>query len=74
MKRFVLTVALVCAVSSSTLAGEVPTGGIAPPPPPGDGLTTSSTSPGDLPTGGFAEEVEETAWSALMAVLSLIAA
>lgn len=74
MKRFLMVVTIVFAISSTTLAGNIPTGGIAPPPPTGDGITTNSTSPGDVPTSGFAEEVEEMAWSALMRVLTLIAA
>lgn len=73
MKRFVMAVTLALALSSIAVAGNIPTGGIAPPPPPGDEVATSSTSPGALPTGGFAEEVEDTAWSALLAVLGLIA-
>lgn len=73
MKRFLMVVTIVFAISSITLAGNIPTGGIAPPPPPDYGITTSSTAPGDVPTSGVAEEVEETAWSTLMAVLSLIA-
>lgn len=75
MKRFLMVVTIVFAISTTAVAGNIPTGGIAPPPPPtGDGITTSSPSPGDLPTSGVYEEVEETAWSTLMAVLSLIAA
>jgi hypothetical protein len=76
MKRFVLTVALVCAVSSSTLAGEVPTGGIAPPPPP-QAQTSSTTSPGEVmpgevPTGGFAQQISDAALSALLTALGLL--
>ena len=34
MKRFVLAIALACALSSTALAGEVPTTGVTTPEPP----------------------------------------
>lgn len=34
MKRFALAVALACALSATTLAGDVPSTGITSPPPP----------------------------------------
>ena len=34
MKRFTLVIALICALSASASAGDIPSGGIAPPPPP----------------------------------------
>lgn len=40
MKKFAMAVALMCALSPSTFAGNMPTVGIADPAPP----TTSSTS------------------------------
>lgn len=48
MKRFMLTVALTCALSVSALAGEMPTNGVASntPPPP----VSAATSPGEEPT------------------------
>ena len=77
MKRFLAAMALVCAFSVSALAGDVPTGGFAPPPPPGDGVTASATGeiptvPGELPTGGFEQQVSEGALSALLSVLGLL--
>lgn len=73
MKRFLMTIALSCVLSASALAGDIPSGGIAPPPPPSNGVTTSATSPGEIPSGGFAQEVSDTALSALLTVLSLLA-
>lgn len=74
MKQFVVTVVLVCAVSSSALAGEVPTGGFAAPfPPQGQTSITISpggTVPGDLPTAGFAQQISEAALSALLSCLA----
>jgi hypothetical protein len=81
MKRSLMTIALACVLSSPALAGEIPSGGIAPPPPPSNGVITSATSPsdmlsvpGEVPTGGFAQEVSDTALSALLSVLGLVAA
>lgn len=34
MKRFAMTLALMCALSTSIFAGNMPTGGIVDPPPP----------------------------------------
>ena len=48
MKRFMLTVALTCILSVSTLAGEMPTCG-APSPTP---ATATTTAPGEMLTAG----------------------
>lgn len=79
MVRFAMTVTLACALSVSAFAGEVPTSGIVPPPPPGDGITTSTTSPGEIasvpgevPTGGFQQQVSDGALYALLSVLGLL--
>jgi hypothetical protein len=40
MKRFAMALALLCALSTSIFAGDMPTGGKSEPPPP---PTTSST-------------------------------
>ena len=53
MKRFMLTVALTCALSVSAVAGEMPTcGAVAPSPTPATATTT--TDPGEMPTAGTA--------------------
>ncbi len=52
MKRFVLAIAVVCALSIPVLAGDVPTVDYTPPPPP-PGQPSSAvqqTVPGDVPT------------------------
>jgi hypothetical protein len=61
MKRFVLAIALACALSSITMAGEIhstgapapgeiPTSGVSS---PGDVPSTGAPSPGDIPSGGL---------------------
>lgn len=73
MKRFLVTIALACVLSSSALAGQIPTGGEpVPPPPVGTTQTTSETSPGEIPTGGYAEQMSDAALSGLLAVLGLL--
>lgn len=44
MKRFAMALALMCALSTSLIAGEMPTGGKSEPPPPPTTSSTSSTS------------------------------
>ena len=53
MRRFLGTITLVCAVSMSTLAGNIPSDGQPQPPPQNN---PSSTAPGDIPTSGEANE------------------
>lgn len=43
MKRFAMALALMCALSTSIFAGEMPTGGKAETPPPPATSSTSST-------------------------------
>jgi hypothetical protein len=77
MKRFLSAIALTCALAVSAFAGDLPTGGS---PSPGDLPTggvsspapTETTSPGDLPTGGFAEQLSDSALSALLTALGLL--
>jgi len=44
MKRFAMALALMCALSTSILAGDMPTGGKSEPPPPSTISSSSSTS------------------------------
>lgn len=68
MKRFVITVALTCVLSTSTLAGDIPSGGFtAPPPPP-----PTPTAPGEIPTGGFTQQISEAALDLVELVFSVI--
>lgn len=77
MKRFSMMVALVCVLSTSVLAGEVPTVG-APAPPPPNGVA-APTNPGDIPSGGKPGDISTSgapdwlssdALSALLSVFS----
>jgi hypothetical protein len=69
MKRFLMTIVLTCLLSVSALAGEVPTVGVASPPPsaPGDGHTPGAPAPapGDVPSVGIFETVVLTIISLL---------
>jgi hypothetical protein len=69
MKRFLITVALTCILSMSALAGEIPTVGVASPPPSG----TSATAPGEIPTSSAARPVSGAALSLIQALLGLLA-
>ncbi len=77
MKRLLSAIALTCLLAASALAGDLPTAGLTS---PGDlptaGISspapTGTTSPGDLPTAGFAEQVSNTALSALLSALGLL--
>jgi hypothetical protein len=53
MKRFLLVVTLTCALSSTALAGNIPTGDIAPPPPP------PPEAEGNIPTGDVTNPLVE---------------
>lgn len=55
MKRFLTSTLLIGVLAASTLAGDIPTGGIAPPPPP----DKSTTAMGDLPSVGSAVTVSD---------------
>jgi len=72
VKRSLILVALAFVLSSSALAGDIPSGGIPSPPPSGTTQTTIQTTPGEVPTLG-SEEMSDVALSALLAVFSLLA-
>lgn len=72
MKRFLMTVALTCALSSAAFAGEIPSVGVASPAPGKTTQTTSTTSPGEIPTSGVADQVSSATLSALLRVLRLL--
>ena len=73
MKRFLMSIALACVLSSSALAGDIPSVGSPSPPPQGLTQATDATSPGELPTAGYAEQMSDAALSGLLAVLGLLA-
>lgn len=72
MKRFLMTIALACVLSSSALAGEIPISGVPSPQPSGTIQTTNESLPGEVPTGGYAEQASDAALSGLLAVLGLM--
>jgi hypothetical protein len=73
MKRVLTAIALAFALCVSALAGDIPTSGSPAPPPSGTTQTTTTTSPSDIPTSGSAEQVSDTALSALLTVLGFLA-
>ena len=75
MKRFLMTMALTCVLSSSSLAGEVPTVGITSPPPPPSGFqsATDTTAPGDVPSVGFSQQVSEAAFDLIQLLMGTLA-
>jgi len=57
MRRILITVVLTFVLSTTALAGDVPTGGFAPPPPDEPTETTSTASlPGEVPTAGVSAQ------------------
>jgi hypothetical protein len=73
MKRFLMMIALTCALSASAFAGDIPSVG-APAPPPVGMTQTHPTVAGEIPSGGKAGRFSGEALSALLSVLSFLAA
>lgn len=67
MKRFAMAVALMCALSTSIFAGEMPTTGKSDPPPP-----PSISIAGDMPTTGKSDPTLTTSSTLLSVVMTLI--
>jgi hypothetical protein len=59
MKRFLMLLAVACALSMSVSAGQIPSDGLTSSTP--DGTDTSSTQPGDIPSGGLSYEIADSA-------------
>jgi hypothetical protein len=68
MKRFLMATAIACALSVTTLAGDIPSDGAPQPPPP---QTTSPTLLGEIPSDGGARSLSAAAISALLTALGL---
>ena len=68
MKRLLMSVAIACAFSVTSMAGEIPSGGAPTPPPP---QTSSEAFLGDIPSVGEAATISDAALSALMTALGL---
>ncbi|HKB68066.1 MAG TPA: hypothetical protein VKC61_19555 [Pyrinomonadaceae bacterium] len=71
MKRFVIAIALACALSSTTLAGEIHSTGA---PAPGDIPTSGSPAPGDMPISGTPSpgDIPSDGSSILLLMLDLV--
>jgi hypothetical protein len=70
MKRLLITLALTSILSVPALAGDIPTVPSTQPAPDG---ASSAPAPSDIPTDGSAEQVSDTALSALLTVLGFLA-
>ncbi len=70
MKRFLIAVALTCALSSSALAGLIPSVGA--PESSETTVSATSTSTGLIPSDGVAKQVSGDALSAILSVLSFV--
>ena len=69
MKRFLMALALSCALSTTALAGNIPTSGITPPPPE-DPQTMSSDSVSS--TDYAAPGSEDSLLAILLTIISVI--
>ena len=68
MKRFVMAIALAFALSGIAVAGNIPTGGVASPPPPPE----STALAGIIPTSDYAPP-ESPVVTVMLAILSIVA-
>ena len=68
MKRFLLATAIACALSATTLAGDIPSGDA---PHPQSQQTTSPSVLGEIPSGGAPDQISDAALSALLTALGL---
>jgi hypothetical protein len=71
MKRLLMTIAFTCAVSSSALAGDIPSVG-SPAPAPNPPKAAISPAPGEIPTSGVVDQLSSDALSALLTALSFL--
>ncbi len=70
MKHFLMAVALLAALCTRGIAGDIPTDGS---PKPQSQQATSPTLLGDIPSGGKAQSLSSAAISALLSALGLAA-
>jgi uncharacterized protein YdeI (BOF family) len=68
MKRFLMATAIACALSITTVAGEIPSDGA---PRPQSQQTTSPTLVGEIPTIDKAQSLSDAALSVILTALSL---
>jgi hypothetical protein len=71
MKRLITILALTCALSGSTLAGDIPSGGSASP-APSDSDNNNSLAPGDIPTTGCADTINEDLLKGILGLVSFM--
>lgn len=69
MKRFAMALALMCVLSTTILAGDMPTTGAVGQQPQ---QTTSNTLAGDMPTGGKTEPSQTPAATSSTLLVSVI--
>ena len=72
MKRFLIAIALACALSSAAFGGNIPTLGAPAPPTCTDCPAMSEPSPGDIPSVGLAEIASEGLLDLVGALSSLV--
>ena len=73
MKRLMVVMALTCVLSASVFAGDVPSGGFAPPVPTDGCENTTIVSKGDIPTTGFAHmTIQEELLNGILGFVSLM--
>ena len=68
MKRFLMAMAIACALSITTLAGDIPSGGL---PQPQSQPANSPTVLGEIPTMGVAQPITDAALTAVLTALGL---
>lgn len=69
MRRFVIAVALACAISSTAFAGDIHTAGA---PAPGEISTSGAPAPADIPTVGNPTPGEMPVGGFVLAILDLL--
>lgn len=73
MKRLLMTMVLTCVLFVTTLAGEIPTVPLPPPPPQGMTQSTDATLPGEIPSTGWAEQMSDVALFGLLTAIDWLA-
>jgi hypothetical protein len=69
MRRFVIAVALACALSATALAGEIPSTGA---PTPGSTQGIGAPAPGDMGNGGYQGNGGEMGSGGLAALFTIL--
>ena len=72
MKRLLMTMALTCVLFVTTLAGEIPTVPLPPPPPQGMTQPADATLPGEIPISGYPELISDAGLSSLLTAFDVL--